>query len=273
MNKNMKKMKSLLAAMLAIAFTGCMDHHDDPSGYVYGNSSVGESNTTIADLKARYSNIISSNSVEEIQDSLVISGVIVGDDESGNIYKTLYVRDSTGTLVVGINATGLYAFLPVGQKVAIDCQGLYMGGYGTMAELGGLYQGSIGRMSEYLWKDHVKLIGEPNLSYPELTPEDVDEAWLQAADQADAPFFVRFSNVTFGEADGLTQYAPEDLADGGNGVNRTLEVGSTDLYFRTSTYANFATEYMKMGEVDVTGLLTQYSGEWQMIVRTVRDIQ
>ena len=270
----MKNMKSLLAVLLAIAFASCMDHHDDPENYVYGMPSVGEANTTIADLKARYSEVVSGNGVKEIQDDLIISGVIVGDDESGNIYKTLYVRDNTGTLVVSINTTGLYAFLPVGQKVAINCNGLYMGGYGTMAQLGTLYQGGIGRMSEYQWKSHVSTIGTPDLSYPELIPEEVDENWLSSVNQAEAPFFVKFKDAQFAEADGRTQYAaPDSIADGGNGVNRTLEVGNTDLIFRTSTYANFATDYMKMGNVDVTGLLTQYNGEWQVTVRTSRDIQ
>ena len=269
----MKSMKSLLIALLAATLAGCMDHHDDPVGYVYGNPSVGEANTTIAQLKTRYAGLASGNGVEEVTDPLVISGVVVGDDESGNIYKNLYVRDETGTLVVGINTTGLYAFCPVGQKLVIDCQGLYVGGYGTMLQLGGLYQGNIGRMTDYLWKDHVKTVGVPDLSYPELVPEDVDENWLKSADPAEAPYFVRFKDVAFEGADGLTQYAPEDLADGGNGVNRTLMVGNTALAFRTSTYANFATDYMKMGAVDVTGLLTQYGGEWQMTVRTSRDIQ
>ena len=270
----MRNMRLLFMALLAAVFSGCMDHNDEPEGYAYGNPAIGEANTTVADLKARYKSVAASNGVEEITENLVISGVIVGDDESGNIYKNLYLNDGTGTLVVGINSTGLYATLPVGQKIAVDCKGLYIGGYGTMTQLGGLYQGNIGRMSDYLWKSHVKAIGEPNLSYPELTPMEVDEGWLSAADQADAPFFVKFKDVTFAEADGLTQYAaPDDLADGGNGVNRTLEVGGTDLIFRTSTYANFATDYMKMGEVDVTGLLTQYNGEWQITVRTSRDIE
>ena len=149
-----------------------------------------------------------------------------------------------------------------------------MGGYGTMAQLGTLYQGGIGRMSEYQWKSHVSTIGTPDLSYPELIPEEVDENWLSSANQAEAPFFVKFKDAQFAEADGRTQYAaPDSIADGGNGVNRTLEVGNTDLIFRTSTYANFATDYMKMGNVDVTGLLTQYNGEWQVTVRTSRDIQ
>ena len=243
----MKNIKLLLVSMLAAVFSGCMDHHDDPTNYTYGNPAVGEANTTIADLKTKYAGIVSSNKAEEVQEDLVISGVIVGDDESGNIYKNLYVNDGSGTLVVGINATGLYAFLPVGQKIAINCKGL--------------------------WKDHVKVIGQPDLSYPELVPMEIDEAWLSSANKADAAFFVKINDAEFVEADGLTQYAPEAEGDGGNGVNRTLKVGNTNIPFRTSTYANFATNYMKMGKVDVTGLLTQYNGEWQLTVRTSRDIQ
>lgn len=269
----MKKIKLLLAVLLAAVFSGCMDHHDDPAGYTYGNPAVGEANTTIADLKTKYKNVAAADGVEEVTDNITISGVIVGDDESGNIYKNLYLNDGTGTLVIGINSTGLYASLPVGQKIAIDCKGLYVGGYGTMLQLGGLYQGGIGRMSEYLWKDHVKTIGEPSLSYPELTPMEIDESWLSSADQAKAPFFIKVKGATFAEADGKTQYAPDSIADGGNGVNRTLKIGGTSVIFRTSSYANFATDCMKMGEVDVTGLLTQYNGDWQIVARTIRDIE
>jgi len=161
MNLNMKNIKLLLVSMLAAVFSGCMDHHDDPTNYTYGNPAVGEANTTIADLKTKYAGIVSSNKAEEVQENLVISG---------NIYKNLYVNDGSGTLVVGVNATGLYAFLPVGQKIAINCKGLYVGGYGSMAQLGTLYQGKIGRMPEYTWKEHVKVIGQTDPSYPELTP-------------------------------------------------------------------------------------------------------
>ena len=46
----MKNIKLLLVSMLAAVFSGCMDHHDDPTNYTYGNPAVGEANTTIADL-------------------------------------------------------------------------------------------------------------------------------------------------------------------------------------------------------------------------------
>ena len=119
----------------------------------------------------------------------------------------------------------------------------------------------------------MKTVGEPSLSYPELTPMEINESWLSSADQAEAPFFIKVKGATFAEADGKTQYAPDSIADGGNGVNRTLKIGGTSVIFRTSSYANFATDYMKMGEVDVTGLLTQYNGDWQIVARTIRDIE
>ena len=53
MNLNMKNIKLLLVSMLAAVFSGCMDHHDDPTNYTYGNPAVGEANTTIADLKTK----------------------------------------------------------------------------------------------------------------------------------------------------------------------------------------------------------------------------
>ena len=103
-------------------------------------------------------------------------------------------------------------------------------------------------MPEYTWKEHVKVIGQPDLSYPELTPMEIDEAWLSSANKADAAFFVKINDAEFVEADGLTQYAPEAEGDGGNGVNRTLKVGNTNIPFRTSTYANFSTEYNEDGK-------------------------
>ena len=109
----MKNIRLLFIAMLTAIFSGCMDHNDEPAGYTFGNPSIGEANTTIADLKTRYKDVAASNGVEEVTDDIILSGVIVGDDESGNIYKNLYLNDGTGTLVIGINSTGLYATLPV----------------------------------------------------------------------------------------------------------------------------------------------------------------
>ncbi len=270
----MKKLSILLAAVLAFSFAGCMDHHDDPTGYTYGNPAVGEANTTIAQLKETYRSAIQSSSTPALVETpTIIEGVVVADDESGNIYKQLYVRDATGTIVVGINSTGLYAYCPVGQKIVLDCTGLHVGGYGQLAQIGSLYNGSIGRMEERMWKEHVRFVGTPNLSYPELQPVEINDDFLENTPMEEAPLFVKVSGVTLKEADGEAMYAPEEgVILSGNEVNRNLQVGDASLIFRVSTYANFATEVMPTAPVDITGVLTRFRNDWQLKARTSRDI-
>ena len=67
----MKKIKLLLAVLLTAVFSGCMDHHDDPAGYTYGNPAVGEANTTIADLKTKYKSVAAADGVEEVTDDIM----------------------------------------------------------------------------------------------------------------------------------------------------------------------------------------------------------
>lgn len=269
----MKKITLFMVALMAVILTGCMDQHDAPNLDVYGNPSVPEANTTIAQLKQQFKDVTTTSGVKQIEDSIVISGVVVADDESGNVYKQIYLRDTTATIVIGINTTGIYSKLPVGQKIVVNCKGLYIGGYGAMAQLGTLYQGKIGRMSEIIWKEHMRTEGIPSLNYKELVPDTIDANWLSSADKDEAPFFVYLKDVTIEEADGNTVYAPEELGDGGNGVNRTLKIGNTTLPFRISTYANFANDYMPNRPFNMNGLLTRYNNDWQITVRTSRDIE
>ena len=83
----MKKIALFMVALVAVILTGCMDQHDVPNVEVYGNPSVPEANTTIANLKKQFKSITASSGVQQIEDSIIISGVIVADDESGNVYK------------------------------------------------------------------------------------------------------------------------------------------------------------------------------------------
>ena len=51
--------------------------------------------------------------------------------------------------------------------------GLQIGSYRKQAQIGTVYNNSVGRMPEYVWKQHVRLINEPRLYYPELTPIEI----------------------------------------------------------------------------------------------------
>ena len=151
-------------------------------------------------MKEKYNDFIdtSTDTYTTIEDETRIEGVIIGDDESGNIYKQLVVGDETGAIIVGVNNSGLYAFCPVGQKVVIDCKGLQIGSYRKLAQIGSIYEGKVGRMPEYVWKQHVRLINEPKLFYDELRPLEISTAAeLTAVDMKQAPLLVTLKNVSF----------------------------------------------------------------------------
>lgn len=274
--KNLLSILSVGLLMCGAVLTSCENYDDPVTGNAYGNNSIPEGRTiTIAALKEKYNDFIdtSIDTYTTIEEETRIKGVIICDDESGNMYKKLVVADETGAIVIGINQTGLYAFCPVGQKVVIDCKGLQIGSYRKQAQIGTTYNNAVGRMPEYVWKQHVRLLNKPQLFYPELTPVELSvPADLEAIDKKEAPVLVTFKNMKFSEADGKETYAPGD--DGS--VKRYMnwaDGSKCEAFLYTSAYANFAMEVMPQGSVDVTGVLIRYNNDWELIVRTLNDVK
>ncbi|MBQ9476667.1 MAG: hypothetical protein IJU63_02640 [Bacteroidales bacterium] len=65
-----------------------------------------------------------------ITQSLIISGVVVSDDQPGNFYKTLYIQDETGGIEVKIGRNSLYNLYRPGQTLFVQCNELCLGMYG-----------------------------------------------------------------------------------------------------------------------------------------------
>ena len=117
---------SLLLACLALS--GCQKF-TEPEPYQFADM---EPTMTLADFKALY-----TGSPTEITDaSIVLEGKIISSDRSGNVYRTLYIEDSTAGLEVKIGKTGLYNDYKLGQTLYIKPQGLYLGTYGGSVQLG-----------------------------------------------------------------------------------------------------------------------------------------
>lgn len=267
------KYLSILALSLLTA-TSCMNEFDEPDFKEppFGNNEIGEANTTIAELKAKYASTISANGAKEVTESTIIEGVVVANDETGNVYKQFIINDETSAIVVGVNDVGLYAALPAGQRVRIDCQGLHVGGYGYMAQIGGLYEGSIGRMGKSVFPEHVRIIGAPDRTQPEMTPETIDESFFTNENKDKLAKFVRLENVEITEADGTALWAPEDLAYN-NVVERHINMGKTNIVLRMSTYADFANETIPDGKLNINGVLTRFKDYWQFVISTTADIE
>ena len=271
----MKAIKYLSILVLSLIATSCMNDFDDPlfNEPPFGNNEIGEATHTIAQLKSKYASTISGNSVQKISEDIIIEGVVVANDESGNVYKQFIINDETGAMVIGVNDVGLYAMVPKGQRVRIACKDLHIGGYGKMAQIGALYNGKVGRMNKNVYPKHVRLIGIPDPTQPEMEPTVIDETFFtNVENKNNLAKFVRLEGVEIVEADGTATWAPEELQYN-NVVERKIKMGKTNIVLRMSTYADFANEAIPDGKLNINGVMTRYNDYWQFVISHTTDIE
>ena len=269
----------LAIAITSMGLAACMDkdweapQFDEP---LYGNNSImkeeGDKVITIGELKEKYSSLInaSTDGVKEITDDWQLQVVVNGNDEGGNLYKQISVQDPTGAIIVGINASNLYPYMPVGQQLLINLKGLHIGGYRKQAQIGALYNGgSIGRMDTDVWEQHVRLLKEGEIEAKVDTvdfDENADKFILSGR-------IVKLSGVTI-SGEGTQVLAPEDgsVTLSSNCANRLIN-GKSSLVLRTSSYSKFANRAIPKGKADVYGVCTRYNNTWQILMRTESDLQ
>ena len=84
---------------------------------------------TIAEFKANHWQD-AVNYVDTITEDEVIHGWVVSSDESGNIYKSLYIMDESGAgITIPINKTNLYQDYPIGQEIILSMKDHWVGKY------------------------------------------------------------------------------------------------------------------------------------------------
>ena len=88
--------------------------------------------TTIKALKSTYKN----GKPEEVTGNVWIKGQVISSDKTGNIYRELYIQDATGGIDLKLGKSSLYSEFTPGQWVYVYCDGLTLGAYNGMPQLG-----------------------------------------------------------------------------------------------------------------------------------------
>src|SRR5690554_4227010 len=71
-----------------------------------------------------------------IEEDIIIQGVVVMDDKSGNYYKKIVFQDETGGIEILLDQNNLYNDYPIGRKIYVKLNGLYLGNYGSNLQIG-----------------------------------------------------------------------------------------------------------------------------------------
>lgn len=266
----MKRFNQFLPALLllSISFVAC-DQRAFEMPPLYEPVYTDTANMTIADFKTQFAAVTAA----EITDTITISGIVVANDISGNMYKEMTIMDSTGGLKIAINQGDLYTEFRLGQRVFIECKGLWVGKYGGYMQLGGSYNGGIGQMTWETAQAHVFKDGWPVPTNPLLTPEVVN--FDLVASDANMGKLITLENVHFtpteGEVcctaapDGSTQTLSKTLTSSTN-AGRTIVV-------RLSSASDFANKLLPSGNGNLTGILSLFGTTYQFTPRDSMDFE
>ena len=307
---------SLLAVTLSstMLLSGCYDSLDDPDTSDYAanlqvSDSLPAANISLRDLKLKYCSNNgkverpatytfsrnTSNWETRIEEDLIVEGVICANDgRFGCLYQMLLLRcidPTTGDdqgIDVEVKNTCLYPLYPVGQRIRINLNGLYVGAYSRVPRIGYPYYTSsgdhnLGPIPLQMFMDHVQLIGEPDTTVAECKcidrTGDEGDAWIRASANKVVTNYPTIATVrgVFLEADGVATLANDSLEDAGYGVNRTLKLLSNNstMIVRTNTGNEVSHIVMPKDTVELSGLFSydSYDDKWQINLRDTTDFR
>lgn len=272
---------SLTALAFATVVSSCKKEYEappestDPPGIA--------ATTSIKALKARHT---VSGAFDVINDDVIIAGVVIANDKSGNFYKEMYIRDAStnskdsGCIAVELASTGLYANYPVGRKVFIRCKGLCLSDYKNMIQLG-MKSTSNGLVT--LEGIPVPLISNYVIGGSlgnDASPRVVTAADISVPSSNTMQFsllgdLLKLNDYEFMSGDTKRSYA--DTSYWHSTLKSMVNIkncnGDGPFIVLTSGYADFATKAPQAGNGSFTGIFTVYSTTPQFVIRDTTDVK
>jgi len=211
-----------------------------------------------------------TGSVVKIDEDIIIEGVVVGDDRSGNFYKTIVIQDGTAGISIRIDRVNFFTDYPIGRKVYIKCKGLYLGAYRNLIQMGGGVDlsdptdPSIQTIASLLI-DRFFVKGPINQP---IEPVDIEILDFSSVYQN---MLIRLKDVQFVQGDVDQTYANSVTKQS---LNRTIQnCGGATAIVRSSGYSNFAAAKTPGGNGTLTAVYTVFGTTNQLLIRDLNDVK
>ncbi len=298
----MKELKYIMMLLACLLMTGCMDGSYDeiePAEAPYGNNTIKETNVlTIAQLKNTFKTQLATDyrdgvSYATVTKDMQIKGYVTANDITGNIYNEVWIQDETGAISLSISQGGICGYLPIGAEILVELKGLSVGNYRKQPVIGTPYttvltsgnnKGKevtyVSRMNRMEWMSHFKITGGKKIIEPEVFAEGSAKTTWNL--DTDAGKLGMLKNVSFKNG---------SYYDSSKGQSVTVKYNDKAVYahdFNTSWYfweqpstvmlynspfCDFAARTLPQGKVNLTGILKRYDNNWEIIIRSLDDVQ
>lgn len=274
MKKYNSILKYILVMIAALVITGCVhdDKYNEPNldGYQCADLTA---TMTLTQLRAKYTTTsftFPDNSTD------IVEGYVSSTDETGNIYKTIYIQDKpenpTQGFVISVDAVSTYTNYPQGSKVYIKLAGLSLGTYGGVVQLG-VKNGtetaatSVSRIPEKLVP--AKIFRSCSVR-ANIVPKIMTSLQMVSANDQYIGCLIQMDNAEFDSRILCTNYAPNGVT-----VDRLIRDNSTATtrVVRNSGYASFANQILPSGNGKFVGIYSKFNSTYQMYINKVTDLE
>ncbi len=258
-----------LLLLFTLGLGSCVDKEFDEPPFTSTNvdPELDIPTVTVSDILARWS----PGDYVEITDDVAMEAVVVADDESGNFYKTLVVSDSLGQAGISIiiDDFDLFNTYPVGRKIFVKVNGLYVGDNRGLPQLGTapVQDGNftnLGRIPAAL-KEEIILPGKRNVNFT------IKDKTLSQLGINDYNTLVRIQGLEFTANSLGDTYA--NFQDPQSGVNHNLtDCDDNRIIIRNSDYATFARDMIPEGNGSIVAVFSVFGNDSQLFIRDTEDI-
>ena len=256
-----------LASVASASFVSCERDYDAPPLNVpeYDGPAA---NITINELRKMAASATEDAPFIIGDKGLVMKAIVSANDESGNIYKKIFLQDKDGAIEMEVDQNSVYNYYPVGQEVFVHLDSLCISIYGDEQQLGH----PKGYNFRTPWVSFEKIVVKNGWADPQaIQPIEISDI---STINSDVDFYkfklLKFTGVAFvKEGKSVFVDSSEDKFS-----NRTIKdkKGNT-LTIRTSSFAKFAGDKLPLGTGNVTGILGRFRGAWQLTLRTGADVE
>lgn len=257
---------SLLLLAGSMLFNACVKQKYDTSP----DTSMADPNLAVSTTLSSFAPMafdIASGKGRLIGDS-TISGVVVGNDRTGNIYKQIIIQDASGGgIALLLDKSYLYGEYPVGRKIYVKLKGLTLANYNGLPEV------------IYGYDNAGKTVGIPTVlignyivkaSYPNIIkPAEVTVIDLLSNPNKYLNTLVMLKNMEFANGSQGVAYSSV-VASTSRTISDCPLTGSLTMY--SSSYATFQPLLTPTGKGTITGVFSMYNTP-QFLIRDTSDVQ
>lgn len=255
----------LLALLAALTMCACVDRDFDEPPVNDGSVSFPEDQIiSIGAVKAYYQ----QGQFVEIPDAKWMRGVVAGDDESGNIYKSLILQDDTDGITVLIDVVEFHNTFFTGREVFVNVEGLYISDFNGLVQIGAgpNDEGDMQRIPETLASERV----QPGKYLGEVDPIVVSFTELNNSYQSR---LIKFENVEFSSSELGRTYADVSNPTSPRSANRSIvNCNGSNFIVRNSGFADFAGDELPSGNGSITGIYGVFGSDQQLTIRDLNDV-